>query len=156
MGKTPKAAGQDDAEAEAALAEAIRLSMQDASPDDINMADDEDELAAAIRMSMAGGQPAGALQQPQQEATPQQHNAGSSDPKDLVKELFDEYRRQGMNPNEAAIKAMAEAKTRVASAKRPSASPDHKELVKQLFEEYRQQGVAPNDAAAQALKEANR
>merc|ERR1712217_100545 len=98
---------------------------------DVNMeiADEDDELAAAIRMSMAqSSEPAGAP------ATASSAPLASPTPQDLVKEKFEEYKRQGMNPNDAALKAMAEVKAQTAAVaqKRPTSN-EHKNLVKRLF-----------------------
>merc|ERR1712003_93593 len=89
--------------------------------------------------------------------------ATASNPLEQVKELFEEYRRQGVPPNEAALKAMADVKARAGGVAAPQATEnptptsasEHKELVKELFENYRREGKAPNEAAALALREAN-
>lgn len=164
---------EESAEAEEALAEALRMSLEEnggcAAPA-IHTAgegkEEEDDLADAIALSM--------VQAPQEPAAPEQAAAASQsttqsgDMKQLVKDLFEEYRKQGLTPNDAAVKAMAEAKARRASSGSAAASSaaavstdrgvgdsgEMKQLVQQLFEEYRKAGVPPNEAAAKAMQEA--
>lgn len=156
---------ESDADAEAALAEALRLSLGDcgdggiaalSSTDDIT--DVEDELALAIRLSMQ-------QQPPQQQlAAPVTVEAqGGAKMQQLVKQLFDEYRKQGLPPNEAAVKAMADAKTQTvkddssaANVSTPSGngSKNPQQVVKELFDEYRKQGFVPSEAAVKALEAA--
>jgi len=118
---------QVDDDSEALLAEALRLSMgqqpQSASGNLDAMADvegdDEDELAAAIRMSMSPASgPAAAPALPvdaySAPALPAPDRKAQLTQK--VKELFEEYRRSGMAPNEAATKALADAQKQLAAS----------------------------------------
>jgi len=149
----------------------LRLSLQDCGESGADagtsagQADVDDELAEAIRLSMAQPEP----QQQEQsgvaaEAAGTPSGAGSQ-VQQLVKELFAEYTKQGLNPNDAAAKAMAEAKARAgkggcsADATSMSVATEARspqEVVKELFEEYRRQGVPPNEAAAKAVAEAKK
>lgn len=151
---------EESAEAEEALAEALRMSLEEnggqAAAAPTGGDEGDDDLAEAIAMSMA-------QQQQQEQPTPAAaapetgSDAQPSDMKQLVKELFEEFRRQGLSPNDAAVKAMEEAKTRrgsVSVASTPSSGGRMKQLVQELFEEYRKSGMAPNDAAAKAMQDA--
>eukprot|EP00928_Gymnodinium_smaydae_P028160 TRINITY_DN21550_c0_g2_i1.p1 TRINITY_DN21550_c0_g2~~TRINITY_DN21550_c0_g2_i1.p1 ORF type:complete len:1109 (-),score=276.29 TRINITY_DN21550_c0_g2_i1:182-3118(-) len=123
-GALPSSA-DEDAEAEAALAEALRLSLEGqpmaaaGAPGNYSEGgDDDDELAEAIRLSMAGSAPsttsapAPAAPSPAAPAAAAPAKPGLADMQRLVKELFEQFRQQGMPPNEAAVKAMQEAKAR--------------------------------------------
>jgi calpain-15 len=98
------------------LAEALALSMG-VLPGAVNNDDaDEDDLAAAIRLSMAV-QPEStgtAMPAPGTAAPPTAERPKTAEQKkqlqDKVKALFEELRRSGMPPNEAAQKALAEAR----------------------------------------------
>lgn len=112
IASTPSA---EDKEAEQALAMAIRLSLEGCDPDEMQNnggdpegEDEEGELARAIQLSMQAPHADPSTTAPKPE-TPVD---ASSDPQQLVKDLFDMYRRQGMPPNEAAIRAMEGAKAR--------------------------------------------
>jgi len=98
------------------LEEAMKLSMglmQPLGGED----EDEDDLEAAIRLSMEANSsvatpPPNALA-PERLATPDQKALLQS----KVKALFEEYRRQGVPPNEAAPKALAEAQRLLAEGR---------------------------------------
>jgi len=158
-GQPTPAAGDDPDESEALLAEAMRLSMQQDGGSAPPAAEDADEdLAEAIALSMgrAGGPAASSSTAPAATSGP----AAGEGLQGALKELFEEYRKQGLSPNEAALKAMAESKARAtnggsAAPTAAVASQDAmKALVKQLFEQFREQGMAPNAAAARAMQEA--
>lgn len=96
------------------LAEAMRLSMgpqptSTTTNDRMYVDDDEDELAAAMKLSMQQPAPAQAAPAPRPPAADAKAQLSMK-----VKELFEEYRRNGMAPNEAATRALAEAQKQVA------------------------------------------
>eukprot|EP00929_Paragymnodinium_shiwhaense_P062238 TRINITY_DN31073_c0_g1_i1.p1 TRINITY_DN31073_c0_g1~~TRINITY_DN31073_c0_g1_i1.p1 ORF type:complete len:1064 (-),score=234.28 TRINITY_DN31073_c0_g1_i1:108-3299(-) len=111
--KSTQSLGDDEDD----LAAALAMSMQGvggtgaASP-----TADEDEalLQQAIAMSMA---PQPATQAPAAAAAPPAAAPPAEDPKikmqALVKQLFTQYREQGMAPNDAAARAMQDAKTKL-------------------------------------------
>lgn len=146
-----------------------------AAPDGGDDDDEEEALAQAIAMSMAQQQataqaPSAASSTPTAtaggtaaaEATAAASSSGggggsaaaapSADMKQEVKQLFEKYRAEGMSPNEAAAKALEDAKARRAAA----TSADLKQLVAALFKEYTEGGMAPNEAAAKAMQEAKK
>jgi hypothetical protein len=106
----------DEEDQDAMLAEALKLSLgqqsQSASgklPGMVDVDEDEDDLAAAIRLSMQAD-----AATPQAQATSQlAARPSTADQKALltakVKVLFEEYRQSGMAPHEAATRALAEA-----------------------------------------------
>jgi len=110
--KSPKSDDDD-------LAAALQLSLQgrahstSGSLDDLNASanamgdeDDNDDLALAIRMSMAGGSSAAPPQPSERPSTADEKKALT----ERVKVLFEEYRRGGMPPSEAAVKALDDAR----------------------------------------------
>lgn len=115
-----------DDDADTMLAEALRMSMMQqpqATSGNLNEMqdgdDDEDELAAAVRMSMAqqpqlpaaaGTSSSAAAAAPQAPAPAAATGDQKAELTALIKRLFEEYRRSGMNPNDAASKAMTDAK----------------------------------------------
>ena len=145
-----------DADEDAELAAAIAMS--NAAPDDADApADAEDaELAAAIALSKAPA-PAPAPAEP---TDPQARLQAR------VRDIFGELTAGGMNPNEAAAKALekasAEARQRAAPAAAPAAAASAALLekagfearVKDLFAQAVGKGSDANEAAAAALKQA--
>lgn len=130
---TAEASFHNDEEADA-LAEALRMSMEGAAtsgPQASEEGNADDELAEAIRLSMQE-QPAQRMEDDPMQGPPAAAataasaptvnssqpaaaaKAGATAPKELVKQLFEEFRRRGMPPNEAALKAVEAAKARAA------------------------------------------
>mmetsp|Transcript_61272 Transcript_61272/g.145878 ORF Transcript_61272/g.145878 Transcript_61272/m.145878 type:complete len:1057 (+) Transcript_61272:80-3250(+) len=96
------------------LAEALKMSMEgksSATPAAASNADEDDELAEAIRMSMMPNSQAPAAAAAAPEA-PKKLNL-----QDEVKRLFEQYKQQGMAPNEAAAKALKDAQAAIAAAR---------------------------------------
>jgi len=120
--KAPAAEGaaEEDDDA-AALAEAMKLSMgqDEGAPMETDDGDDED-LAAAIALSMGNQEPASApAAAPAVSSTAPASNAASSGQSSLqqqVQELVAEYTKQGMSSNEAALKALEVVKARASGS----------------------------------------
>eukprot|EP00747_Dinoflagellata_sp_TGD_P006889 gnl/TRDRNA2_/TRDRNA2_116515_c2_seq1.p1 gnl/TRDRNA2_/TRDRNA2_116515_c2~~gnl/TRDRNA2_/TRDRNA2_116515_c2_seq1.p1 ORF type:complete len:852 (-),score=157.45 gnl/TRDRNA2_/TRDRNA2_116515_c2_seq1:198-2564(-) len=128
-GATPKNSGSGDpSEDEEMLAAALRLSMEGRAPASSSnpAADPEDEddaLAAAIAMSMQASPTLAPAPAPVPAPAPAPAATGAAAPevkaaadalKVKVKELFEQYRQAGMAPQEAAVKAMKDAKAAMA------------------------------------------
>eukprot|EP00933_Yihiella_yeosuensis_P040952 TRINITY_DN35375_c0_g1_i1.p1 TRINITY_DN35375_c0_g1~~TRINITY_DN35375_c0_g1_i1.p1 ORF type:complete len:429 (+),score=122.31 TRINITY_DN35375_c0_g1_i1:217-1503(+) len=95
-----------DNENEEMLRLAMEMSMGGAGgTDSANMEVEDDELAAAMKLSMQ------ASEAPAAPAAPAAAPAGGAKAnlKERVKELFQEYVKSGMPPNDAAAKALADA-----------------------------------------------
>jgi hypothetical protein len=153
LGTAPAA---DDADGDDSMSKALAMSMD---PEPVATADDDDDMAKALAMSM----------EPKTAPAPSKHDLLEREGFSArLKELFEEAKAKGQEPNAAAASALAQAqneqKVQLDQRAAAAASSKHDLLsregfstrVKELFEAAKAKGQDANAAAATALAQAQK
>ena len=146
----------DDADGDDSMSKALAMSMD---PEPVATADDDDDMAKALAMSM----------EPTPAPAPSKHDLLEREGFSArLKELFEEAKVKGQEPNAAAASALAQAqneqKVQLDQRAAAAASSKHDLLsregfstrVKELFEAAKAKGQDANAAAATALAQAQK
>lgn len=146
----------DDADGDDSMSKALAMSMD---PEPVATADDDDDMAKALAMSM----------EPTPAPAPSKHDLLEREGFSArLKELFEEAKAKGQEPNAAAASALAQAqneqKVQLDQRAAAAASSKHDLLsregfstrVKELFEAAKAKGQDANGAAATALAQAQK